>query len=342
MDTARRGRGFRSRRLPARRRGAADRRTRRLRGRGRSSDRRGRGDRRRTWRDELPGEPVGRGAAAVLGRPQGGLSGGRPHLARLLLHGRNHPRKQIGACFNRMKQMEDKYGLRVRQRVPRRRRQSASADPLRRQQAGRIAARRGIRRRHLRLCVEVGGVLTGEHGVGVEKRDLMDTMFNEIDLNQQQRLKCAFDGGPAQSRQSVSAALPLRRARPDARACGQGRAFPICRASEASAVLRLTVGRARIADAVAWADRRGGRWRSSPAAPSAAWPPDEDRHALDVSRLAGIVDYEAAELVLTAKPGDAARPDQGGAGGEAADAGLRAARTGAASSAAAASRRSAA
>jgi len=45
----------------------------------------------------------------------------------------------------------------------------------------------------LRLCVEVGGVLTGEHGVGVEKRDLMPAMFNDIDLNQQQRLKCAFD-----------------------------------------------------------------------------------------------------------------------------------------------------
>jgi FAD linked oxidases, C-terminal domain len=30
----------------------------------------------------------------------------------------------------------------------------------------------------LRLCVEVGGVLTGEHGVGVVKRDLMETMFN--------------------------------------------------------------------------------------------------------------------------------------------------------------------
>src|SRR6267142_681148 len=45
----------------------------------------------------------------------------------------------------------------------------------------------------LRLCVEVGGVLTGEHGVGVEKRDLMPTMFDEIDLAQQQRLKCAFD-----------------------------------------------------------------------------------------------------------------------------------------------------
>ena len=45
----------------------------------------------------------------------------------------------------------------------------------------------------LRLCVEVGGVLTGEHGVGVEKRDLMPVMFSEIDLDQQQRLKCAFD-----------------------------------------------------------------------------------------------------------------------------------------------------
>jgi len=45
----------------------------------------------------------------------------------------------------------------------------------------------------LRLCVKVGGVLTGEHGVGVEKRDLMGTMFDESDLAQQQRLKCAFD-----------------------------------------------------------------------------------------------------------------------------------------------------
>jgi glycolate oxidase len=45
----------------------------------------------------------------------------------------------------------------------------------------------------LRLCVKVGGVLTGEHGVGVEKRDLMDTMFSEADLAQQQRVKCAFD-----------------------------------------------------------------------------------------------------------------------------------------------------
>lgn len=45
----------------------------------------------------------------------------------------------------------------------------------------------------LRLCVKVGGVLTGEHGVGVEKRDLMPEMFSPTDLDQQLRLKCAFD-----------------------------------------------------------------------------------------------------------------------------------------------------
>jgi glycolate oxidase len=45
----------------------------------------------------------------------------------------------------------------------------------------------------LRLCVRVGGVLTGEHGVGIEKRDLMGEQFTEIDLDQQMRVKCAFD-----------------------------------------------------------------------------------------------------------------------------------------------------
>ena len=45
----------------------------------------------------------------------------------------------------------------------------------------------------LRLCVEAGGCLTGEHGVGIEKRDLMRVQFNQDDLDQQKRLKLAFD-----------------------------------------------------------------------------------------------------------------------------------------------------
>ena len=45
----------------------------------------------------------------------------------------------------------------------------------------------------LRLCVEVGGCLTGEHGVGVEKRDLMPVQFTPTELDQQRSIKSAFD-----------------------------------------------------------------------------------------------------------------------------------------------------
>ena len=45
----------------------------------------------------------------------------------------------------------------------------------------------------LTLCVEVGGCLTGEHGVGVEKRDLMGVQFTETELAQQRRIKSAWD-----------------------------------------------------------------------------------------------------------------------------------------------------
>jgi glycolate oxidase len=47
----------------------------------------------------------------------------------------------------------------------------------------------------LKLCVEVGGCLTGEHGVGVEKRELMSVQFNSHELDQQRRIKAAFDPG---------------------------------------------------------------------------------------------------------------------------------------------------
>ena len=45
----------------------------------------------------------------------------------------------------------------------------------------------------LTLCVEVGGCLTGEHGVGVEKRDLMNDQYAPVDLDQQMAVKDAFD-----------------------------------------------------------------------------------------------------------------------------------------------------
>ena len=45
----------------------------------------------------------------------------------------------------------------------------------------------------LKLCIELGGCLTGEHGVGLEKRELMRLQFSEVDIAQQMRVKQAFD-----------------------------------------------------------------------------------------------------------------------------------------------------
>ena len=41
----------------------------------------------------------------------------------------------------------------------------------------------------LKACVRLGGVITGEHGVGVEKRELMCEMFNDKDIQQQLDIK---------------------------------------------------------------------------------------------------------------------------------------------------------
>jgi glycolate oxidase len=47
--------------------------------------------------------------------------------------------------------------------------------------------------RILELCVENGGSITGEHGVGVEKKQMMGKMYSEPDLETMQRVRCAFD-----------------------------------------------------------------------------------------------------------------------------------------------------
>ena len=45
----------------------------------------------------------------------------------------------------------------------------------------------------LKMCVKFGGVLTGEHGVGIEKRELMCEMFNDNDIQQQLSIKKSLD-----------------------------------------------------------------------------------------------------------------------------------------------------
>ncbi len=103
------------------------------------------------------------------------------------------PRHQLPRVLTRMRELSTKYGLRCANVFHA---GDGNLHPLILYDAnkpGELAAAEEFGADILRLCVEVGGVLTGEHGVGVEKRDLMPTMFSEVDLAQQQRIKCAFD-----------------------------------------------------------------------------------------------------------------------------------------------------
>jgi glycolate oxidase len=103
------------------------------------------------------------------------------------------PRAQLPLVLKRMKELSAKYGLAVANVFHA---GDGNLHPLilyDSNKPGELDRAESFGSDILRLCVEVGGVLTGEHGVGVEKRDLMPVMFSEIDLNAQQRVKCAFD-----------------------------------------------------------------------------------------------------------------------------------------------------
>ena len=103
------------------------------------------------------------------------------------------PRRRLSEVLGRMREMSAQYGLGVANVFHA---GDGNLHPLILYDAnlpGQLERAEAFGADILRLCVEVGGVLTGEHGVGVEKRDLMPVMFNPVDLGHQQRLKCAFD-----------------------------------------------------------------------------------------------------------------------------------------------------
>ncbi|MBB4152208.1 glycolate oxidase [Sphingomonas jinjuensis] len=103
------------------------------------------------------------------------------------------PRRRLPEVLNRIGEMSVRYGLRVANVFHA---GDGNLHPLIMYDAeidGQLEAAEAFGSDILRLCVEVGGVLSGEHGIGIEKRDLMPVMFSETDLMHQQRLKCAFD-----------------------------------------------------------------------------------------------------------------------------------------------------
>jgi glycolate oxidase len=103
------------------------------------------------------------------------------------------PRKELPAVLAGMRKLSERHGLRVANVFHA---GDGNLHPLILYDAnkpGELDRAEEFGADILRLCVKHGGVLTGEHGVGVEKRELMPEMFNETDLAQQINVKCAFD-----------------------------------------------------------------------------------------------------------------------------------------------------
>ena len=229
-----------------------------------------------------------------------------PHLARLLLHGRHHPAQaRRRRCCRRIERDGEAVRPALRERVPRRRRQPAPADPVRRQRARRAAARRALRRRDPR-AVRGGG---RHHHRRARRRA------------SRRSTRCACSSRPPSARRFAPSSAPsiprgllnpgkadadAARAAPNTDACTCSAAscrIPSCRASE------------RAMTAATRHPRRAARARRAPPPTRAAAAPARRRQQGLLRRGArgrgararaptrGIVDYEPTELVVTARCG---------------------------------------
>jgi glycolate oxidase len=103
------------------------------------------------------------------------------------------PRTALPAVLTAIEQLSQQTGLRVANVFHA---GDGNLHPLvlyDRRIAGQEHAAEKMAERILELCIEQGGSITGEHGVGEEKKHMMPKMYAEPDLETMQRVRCAFD-----------------------------------------------------------------------------------------------------------------------------------------------------
>ena len=103
------------------------------------------------------------------------------------------PRTRLPAVLERIASLEQRYGLRVANVFHA---GDGNLHPLvlyDRRNKGEPEKARELAEAILEVCVDAGGALTGEHGIGVDKACRMPLMFSEADLETMQRVRSAFD-----------------------------------------------------------------------------------------------------------------------------------------------------
>ncbi len=103
------------------------------------------------------------------------------------------PRSRLGEALAEIGRLSDAYGLRVANVFHA---GDGNLHPLilfDGRQAGELDRAEQLAGEIVRLCIRFGGSITGEHGVGMEKRDYLPEMYTETDLDVMWQLRCAFD-----------------------------------------------------------------------------------------------------------------------------------------------------
>ena len=103
------------------------------------------------------------------------------------------PRKRLGEALVRIEQLSRESGIRVANVFHA---GDGNLHPLIMfdgKQDGALEKAEELAAKLLRLCIEMGGSITGEHGVGVEKRDFLPEMFDATTMEMMERLRLAFD-----------------------------------------------------------------------------------------------------------------------------------------------------
>jgi glycolate oxidase len=103
------------------------------------------------------------------------------------------PRSKLPEVLRRIQAVSDKHGLRIANVFHA---GDGNLHPLclfDGDVPGQIDLARQVGAEVLKICADVGGALTGEHGIGIEKRDLMPLVFSEADMDIMRRTKAAWD-----------------------------------------------------------------------------------------------------------------------------------------------------
>jgi FAD/FMN-containing dehydrogenase len=111
----------------------------------------------------------------------------------LYVHDAVVPRAKLPEILERVCEIGDRHGLRLSNVFHAGDGNLHPNISFDRRDAGELERVLAAGREILELCVAAGGVITGEHGVGSEKRDFMSLLFGEADLDAMRRLRLAFD-----------------------------------------------------------------------------------------------------------------------------------------------------